>query len=74
MTPDKRFLLAVNTPDAKLEIFRIRNTGLEHRASVPVGLEPVSVAALDNDEAWVVNHLSDSACLVVNGNDDRYQF
>lgn len=29
MTPDKRYLLAVNTPDAKLEIFKIKNDGLE---------------------------------------------
>ncbi len=64
LTPDKKLLLAVNTPDAKLEIFRITSTGLEHRASVPVGLEPVSVAARNNDEAWVVNHLSDSVSVV----------
>ena len=44
ITPDRKFLLAVNTPDAKLEIFKITNAGLEHRASVPVGLEPVAVA------------------------------
>ena len=64
ITPDKKFLLAVNTPDAKLEIFKIKNDGLDHRASVPVGLEPVSVAIRNNDEAWVVNHLSDSVSVV----------
>src|SRR6267142_5950906 len=64
ITPDKHFLLAVNTPDAKLEIFRINNFGLDHRASVPVGLEPVSVAVRNNGEAWVVNHLSDSVSVI----------
>jgi len=64
ITPDKKFLLAVNTPDAKLEIFKIQNNGLDRRISVPVGLEPVSVAVRNNNEAWVVNHLSDSVTVV----------
>ena len=64
ITPDRKYLLAVNTPDAKLEIFRIKSDGLEHRVSVPVGLEPVSVAVRDDEEAWVVNHLSDSVSIV----------
>src|SRR4029079_4784138 len=37
---------------------------LEHRASIPVGLEPVAVAARNDDEVWVVNHLSDSVSVV----------
>ena len=32
--------------------------------SVQVGLEPVAVAARDNAEVWVVNHLSDSISIV----------
>src|SRR3954464_8924136 len=64
ITPDRKFLLAVNTPDAKLEIFRIKNDGLEQPAWFPVGLEPVSVAVRNNGEAWVVNHLSDSVSIV----------
>src|SRR5690242_19384198 len=64
ITPDKAYLLAVNTPDAKLEIFKITPTGLDRRASVPVGLEPVAVAVRNNGEAWVVNHVSDSVTIV----------
>lgn len=65
LTPNKKFLLATNTPDAKLEIYRIKGDGkLDHVASVPVGLEPVAVAARNDDEAWVVNHLSDSVSVV----------
>jgi DNA-binding beta-propeller fold protein YncE len=69
MSPDKRHLFAVNTPDNRLEVFRIRENGLTHTASIPVGVEPVAVAARSNGEVWVVNHLSDSVS-VVNLEDD----
>jgi DNA-binding beta-propeller fold protein YncE len=64
MSPDKRHLFAVNTPDNRLEVFRIREQGLVHTASIPVGLEPVAVAARTDREVWVVNHLSDSVSVV----------
>jgi DNA-binding beta-propeller fold protein YncE len=64
MSPDKRHLFAVNTPDNRLEVFRIREQGLVHIASIPVGLEPVAVAARTDREVWVVNHLSDSLSIV----------
>lgn len=64
MSPDRRHLFAVNTPDNRLEVFRIRDWQLIHTASIPVGLEPVAVAARSNREVWVVNHLSDSVSVV----------
>jgi DNA-binding beta-propeller fold protein YncE len=64
LSPNGKLLFAVNTPDNRLEIFRVRKDGLTHRASVPVGLEPVAVAAQTNTEIWVVNHLSDSVSVV----------
>src|SRR5262245_16749841 len=64
MTPDGKLLLVTNTPDNRLEVFRILKSGLQHRASIPVGLEPVAVAARSDDEVWVVNHLSDSVSIV----------
>jgi DNA-binding beta-propeller fold protein YncE len=64
MSPDKQHLFAVNTPDNRLEIFRIQGRGLVHTASIPVGLEPVAVAARTDHEVWVVNHLSDSVSVV----------
>jgi DNA-binding beta-propeller fold protein YncE len=64
LSPDRQHLFAVNTPDNRLEIFRIRGTGLVHTASVPVGLEPVAVAVRSSREVWVVNHLSDSVSVV----------
>src|SRR4029077_7594466 len=33
-------------------------------AEIPVGMEPVSVAALSDNEAWVVNNLSDDVSIV----------
>ncbi|WP_437784307.1 YncE family protein [Sorangium sp. So ce1097] len=64
MSPDGKLLFAVNTPDNRLEVFRIGSGGLEHRASISVGMEPVAVAARTNNEVWVVNHLSDSVSVV----------
>jgi YVTN family beta-propeller protein len=64
MSPDGTRLFAVNTPNGTLEIFNITTSGLAFAARVPVGLEPVAVAARDNTEVWVVNHLSDSVSIV----------
>ena len=64
LSPDGRRLFAVNTPDARVEIFDVTRGGLAHRESIPVGLEPVAVAVLDAGEIWVVNHLSDSVSVV----------
>ena len=63
MSSDNSKLLVTNTPNSTLEIFNIDSSGLSHQQSVPVGLEPVAVAVADN-QAWVVNHLSDSISIV----------
>src|SRR4051794_28905939 len=53
-------LFAANTPDNRLEMFRINGAGkLSAAGSVGVGLEPIAVAARNDNEIWVVNHLSD---------------
>jgi len=64
LSPDRQHLFAVNTPDNRLEVFRIQGNQLLRTASIPVGLEPVAVAARTNREVWVVNHLSDSVSVV----------
>src|SRR2546430_8652743 len=64
LTPDGSKLLALNLPDARLEVFSVGQGALTSLGEVPVGLEPVSVAALDDSTAWVVNHLSDDVSVV----------
>ncbi len=64
LSPNGSQLFVVNTPDNTLEIFDVGVGGLTFAAAVPVGMEPVSVAARTNDEVWVVNHLSDSISIV----------
>src|SRR5262245_42931188 len=64
LSADGSRLFAVNTPDARLEIFNVGAGGLTHVGSVPVGLEPVAVAVRSAGEVWVVNHLSDSVSIV----------
>ncbi|MFP6627973.1 MAG: hypothetical protein VCC67_02930, partial [Myxococcota bacterium] len=64
LSPDGSHLFAVNTADNSLEIFDVGAGGLTFAISVPVGMEPVAVAARNNDEVWVVNHLSDSISIV----------
>ncbi len=64
LSPDGSTLFACNVPDGRLEIFAVSPQGLTHVGSVPVGLEPVAVAARTNTEVWVVNHLSDSISIV----------
>jgi DNA-binding beta-propeller fold protein YncE len=58
-------LYVVNTPDNQLEIMNVGAGGVSRKASVPVGLEPVAVAARPGtSQVWVVNHLSDSVSIV----------
>jgi DNA-binding beta-propeller fold protein YncE len=64
LSPNGLKLFVVNTPDNTLEIFDVGAGGLSFSAAVPVGMEPVAVAARNNDEVWVVNHLSDSVSIV----------
>ena len=63
-TPDGSKLLAVNTADARLEVFDASGAVVTPLFSVPVGLDPVTVRARTNDEVWVVNHVSDSVSIV----------
>ena len=63
-TPDGSKLLAVNTANNSLEVFTITTEGLLHAASIPVGLDPVTVRARTNNEVWVVNTVSDEISIV----------
>jgi DNA-binding beta-propeller fold protein YncE len=64
LSPNGSRLFAVNTPDNRLEVFDVAGGTLTHAVTVPVGMEPVAVAARTDTEVWVVNHLSDSVSIV----------
>ena len=64
ITPDQSTLVAVNTADNSLLVFNISGNNLQLSATIPVGLDPVSVRARTNNEVWVVNHVSDSVSIV----------
>ena len=64
MSADGTELYAVNTPDSRLEVFDLTTNTPVASASIPVGLEPVSVAVDANDRVWVVNHLSDNVSVI----------
>jgi DNA-binding beta-propeller fold protein YncE len=65
LSPGGDVLFACNTPDNRLEMFRVLGNGtLKPIGSIVVGLEPVAVAARSEHEVWVVNHLSDSVSVV----------
>ncbi len=67
LSPDGTRLFAVNTPDGRLSVFDVSNPANPVPVlirEIPVGIEPVSVNVLSNDEAWVVNEVSDSVSIV----------
>ena len=65
LSPSGNRLFAVNTPDARLSVFDVSNPQNPILvAEIPVGLEPVSVSPLTEDEAWVVNEVSDTVSIV----------
>ncbi len=65
LSPDGSRLFAVNTPDARLSVFDVSQPSNPRLiAEIPVGVEPVSVNPRDNEEAWVVNEVSDSISIV----------
>jgi YVTN family beta-propeller protein len=64
MSPDGSTLFAVNTPNGTLEVFDLTSGKPRLQFRVPVGLEPVAVAAQTNTQVWVTNLLSDSVSIV----------
>ncbi len=71
LSPSGKLLFAVNTPDNRLELFRIVEGGLIRVGETVVGMEPVAVSAAGEDTVFVVNHLSDSVSVVDVSNPGR---
>lgn len=64
ITPDAGTLLVFNLADNRLEVFDVSSGTPIAIGSIPVGLDPISVRARTDTEAWVVNHISDSISVV----------
>ncbi len=64
LTPDGARLLAVHAEAASLSVFDTTGPAPVRLAEIPAGLEPVSVSARTDDEAWVVCEVSDSIYIV----------
>jgi len=64
LSPDGKLLFVANTPANCLEIYSVAGDQLKRVSAVQVGLEPVAVAVRNNNEIWVVNHLSDSVSVI----------
>jgi YVTN family beta-propeller protein len=64
LTPGGATLLVCNTADARLDVFDVTGGAPVAAGSVTVGLDPLSVRARSDTEAWVVNHVSDSVSVV----------
>ncbi len=57
-------VLVVNTANNTLDVFQPTDGGLAQLKAIPVGLDPVTVRVRTDQEAWVVNHVSDSVSIV----------
>ena len=64
LSPDGQTLVVTNTADNRLEVFDLTTGFPRKKASVVVGIDPVSARFRTNSEVWVVNHISDSVSIV----------
>jgi DNA-binding beta-propeller fold protein YncE len=65
LSADGTRLFAVNTPNNSLSVFDVTQpTNPVLVVEIPVGVGPVSVNSRTNDEAWVVNQVSNSVSVV----------
>lgn len=65
LSPDGSRLFAANTAAGRLSVFSLADPRQPVRiAEIPVGIDPVSVLPLSNDEVWVVNHVSGTISVV----------
>jgi Lactonase, 7-bladed beta-propeller len=63
-TPNGARLLAVNTEAGSLMVFNLNGGSPVQVATLPVGVDPVTVRARSDQEAWVLNRVSGSVSIV----------
>jgi YVTN family beta-propeller protein len=64
ISPDNSRLAIAHTSDNRVQLFDISLGYPTRLGHVKVGIDPVSVRFKDNNELWVVNHISDSITVV----------
>lgn len=64
ISPDKTRLAIAHTADNRVQLFDISLGYPVRLGHVKVGVDPVAVRFKDNNELWVVNHISDSVSVV----------
>ena len=64
ISPDKTKLAVAHTADNRIQLFDISLGYPIRLGHVKVGVDPVSVRFKDNNELWVVNHISDSISII----------
>ncbi len=64
MSTSGNYLFAAHTADHRLVVFNLNSNPPRRVGEIMVGLEPVTVRALDGSTVWVVNHISDSVSIV----------
>ncbi len=64
MSPDGSRLFVTHLAGGELVVFDLGEGEPTRVAAIPVGLEPVTCRARNDNEVWVVNHVSDSVSLV----------
>jgi DNA-binding beta-propeller fold protein YncE len=65
LSPSGDYLFAAHTADHRLVVYWVGgNAPPRAIAEIMVGLEPVTVRARSEDEAWVINHVSDDISIV----------
>ncbi len=64
LSPDKTRLAISHTADNRVQLFDVSLGYPIRLGHVKVGVDPVSVRFKNNNELWVVNHISDSITIV----------
>jgi YVTN family beta-propeller protein len=64
LSPNGNWLAATHTADQRVQLFDTSATEPVSVGSVVVGVDPVSARFRNDDELWVVNHISDSISVI----------
>lgn len=64
LSPDQKLLAVAHTADQRVQLFDVSQATPVPVGNVLVGVDPVSVRWRNQNELWVVNHISDSVSVI----------